>query len=255
MIKSSKNGNEKKTSSVKDITGSKNIKNTINKTQLLSNKDLISDTQSNYEEKEKANFNSKTKYNPWENQSNFVQDVGDLSKFVDFLKKNNLDSENQENQKSIISSDSLDVLKNFENISKQHFEALSELENLYEKFRNEPLLSNEKNWEILDKINYLNECFKLIENNKIKLANILHNTNLSDSSAIKIKQAKKLDFLKLLKIILCRAQDDSNLEMINLSFNLHKENIKKLTNKYEEINKVVENFIKEYEQLVYLIDQ
>jgi hypothetical protein len=283
MINSSKNGNEKKALLIKEsskynkykdsmTSNSSKIqifpkdKNQINENSsdsygLKNSKLDESYTQNHQLNKEitrdnkitnNTTQNSNSKYNPWENKSTFVQDVGEMRSFLNFLEINNINCE--EKSKSYISSESLEVLKNFDFISKQHFESLSELEFLYEKFRNESLLSNEKNWELLDKINYLNECLKVIENSKIKIANILHNTNLSDSSVIKIKQSKKVDFLKLLKIIVSKAQDDSNLEMINLSFNLHKGNIKNLTNKYDEIYKTVENFTKEYEKLILILN-
>lgn len=83
----------------------------------------------------------------------------------------------------------------------------------------------------------------------MKIANLLHNTNLSDNTVLKIKNLKKIQLIKAFKIIFSKLQGDEKLEIINLSFNMHKENINKLVAKYEEVNLEIENLISENDKI------
>jgi hypothetical protein len=198
-------------------------------------------------------------YNPWEDKKIFVQDVGDIKSFLFFLEENEIEtvggeisSKNDENgNNNIITEESLELLKNLNLLSKLHFDKISMLEVLYEKYRNESILSKYKNYHLIDSINYLTETLRKFETNKIKIANLLHNTQFSENNIIKIKHQKKHEFITALKIVmgrLCNDDSRNELELINLSLNMHSETINKLYVKYEEISGIVDNKIEEYEK-------
>jgi hypothetical protein len=205
----------------------------INKSKIsiysVSNSDLLT-----------SNNTGGVPYNPWEDNKMFVQDVGDIKSFINFLNENkiqiigekkNLDEKNCD--------DNINLLRNLNDLSKVHFEKISVLEILYEKYRNESILSKNKNYLLIDSINYLTEMLRKFEENKIKIANLLHNTQFSENNIIKIKHQNKHEFIKALKIILNKVLNENTrneLELINLSLNMHSETIKKLVRKYKIFN-------------------
>ena len=196
-----------------------------------------------------SNTTSSLQYNPWDDKKIFVQNVGDISSFISYLDENNITTlgsttTSKENNEE---DDMLVMLKELDYLSKIHFEKINLLEELYEKYRNESILSKDKNYILIDSIAYLTEMMKKFESNKIKIANLLHNTQLSENNIVRIKHSKKLEFIKMLKIILSPIYKNNNsgnnilyqnqsnshsqrneLELINLSLNMHEETINKL---------------------------
>jgi hypothetical protein len=66
------------------------------------------------------------------------------------------------------------------------------------------------------------------ENSRIKIGNLLHNTRISDNNSISIKHNKKYDLIKALKIIIQQSENNSDLELIKLSSNIHPNTINKI---------------------------
>ena len=97
-------------------------------------------------------------YNPWEDKKIFVQDVGDIKSFLFFLEENKIEtvggdisSKNDEiGNNNIITEESLELLKNLNLLSKLHFDKIFMLEVLYEKYRNESILSKDKNYHLIN---------------------------------------------------------------------------------------------------------
>jgi hypothetical protein len=201
-----------------------------------------------------SNSNSNCgKINPWDDSKNFIQDVGDLEGFLNFMNlsqivkyddegsKNNLDLEevenevgaNNNNQDLLILNYNLDLLKELNDISRMNYEKLKSLEVLYENYRSQSILSKIKNDELCDKISGLIEIFDKIENSRIKLANLIHNTHLTDNNIIKIKHDKKFEFIKIMKSIMTQMNNQkinqrNDIELIKLSSNVHPETLNKI---------------------------
>lgn len=195
-------------------------------------------------------------YNPWENSKNFIQDTGNLNNFINFLDNNNICTQNP----ITYDFENLNILKQLDFITKLHFEKLTLLENLYEKYRYELILSKDSNHFIIDKMTHLIEILQKFDTSKIKIANLLHNTNISstDNNTIKIKHNKKFEFLKILKTILSQVQQidihkNNELELIELSSNIHPETINKLTQKYDKISNQIDSLLTEYDNINKLI--
>jgi hypothetical protein len=173
-------------------------------------------------------------YNPWEDKKIFVQDVGDIKSFLNFLNENKIQVIGEEKiLNENYCDENLSLLQNLNDLSKIHFEKISMLEILYEKYRNESILSKDKNYQLIDSINYLTETLRKFEANKIKIANLLHNTQFSENNIIKIKHQNKHEFIKALKIVMNKVLNEdtrNELELINLSLNMHSETINKLVN-------------------------
>lgn len=180
----------------------------------------------------------KNNFNPWEETRNFIQDVGDFKSLIYFIDSNEMGSTTQLNNESntcvMDGTANLELIKQLNLISKIHHEKISLLEILYEKYRNESILSKDKNHKICDSISYLIEILEKFETNKIKIANLLHNTHMSENNIIKIKHNKKIDFLRVLKIVYNKVgvKDGRNdLDFIDLSLNIHPQTINKIVRK------------------------
>ncbi len=192
----------------------------------------ISNINNNSSNNSNTNFtqilNNTNPYNPWEDKKNFVQDVGDISSFLIFLEENQIKSlepqqDNFDNDKII------NLLINLNELSKVYYENLNRLEILYEKYRNESILSKDRNFGLCDNIIYLTDILRKFDQNKLKIANLIHNTQFNENNILKIKHSHKLDLIKCLKIILNRINKESNvMEFINLSLNMHDGTINKL---------------------------
>ena len=83
------------------------------------------------------------------------------------------------------------------------------------------MISKDKQDEIINKLFNINENFKLIEENKIKIANLLMNTHISSSNCIKLKHEEKFKFIKLVKILISQLENDSMIDFIYYSSNIH----------------------------------
>jgi hypothetical protein len=198
--------------------------------------------------------------NPWDDKQNFIQDVGDLEGFLNFLdmkgicksdddhdednaSKRFIESESRELEMSVIKNENpqdililnynLDILRELNSISKINYDKLKSLEVLYENYRGQSILSKIKNDELCYSLASLIEVFDKIENSRIKLANLIHNTNLSDNNVIKIKHEKKFEFIKIIKSILTQLDNQNinqrnDIELIKLSSNVHPETINKI---------------------------
>jgi len=193
--------------------------------------------------------------NPWDDKQNFIQDVGDLEGFLNFLdmkgigksddahalddnstSKGFIESreleislmKNGNPQDILILNYNLDLLRELNNISKINYNQLKSIEVLYENYRAQSILSKIKNDELCNNLATLIEIFEKIENSRIKLANLIHNTNLSDNNVIKIKHDKKFEFIKIIKSILTQLDSQNtiqrnDIELIKLSSNVHPE--------------------------------
>jgi hypothetical protein len=171
--------------------------------------------------------NLKNVSNPWEDERNFIQDVGDVKGFLKYIDKNNILSSKKDD--CFIQENNLNLLQDLNEASKEHFEKIKLLEVLYDKYRNESILSKDKNDQLCDRIDYLSEILDKVEKNKIKIANLLHNTQMSENNVIKISHSKKFDFIKILKTIIIQLKNSSTeFELINLSSNVHPETLNKI---------------------------
>ena len=195
------------------------------------------------------------KYNPWEDKKTFLVDLGGVANFVDFAKEENLISEHNEdlcldlNEYSDYDNANLvvDLLNQMDDLSDSQYAKLKELDVLYSKYKYQLLLSQDKNNELISKLNDLIGVFELFEKNKIKIVNLMHNAGMTDTNVIKIKHSKKMDFIKMLKI--CINDYSSVLELIELNENIHSEPINKLKNKITEIEEKTNTLIQEYNEL------
>ena len=189
-----------------------------------------------------ANSNNKNKINPWDDERTFIQDVGELEGFLNFVQRGDKLNENFQNEFEQVDQSCFDIdnttdnhylLDQLNKISKLNFEKLKTLEIIYEKYRSESILSKTKNDELCYDIGYLIQIFEKIESNKTKLGNLIHNTHLSESNIIKIKHEYKFEFIKIMKRILTQVDTQNisqrnDIELIKLSSNLHPETINKI---------------------------
>lgn len=195
------------------------------------------------------------KYNPWEDKKTFLVDLGGVSNIVDFAREENIINEINEdmcldlNEYSDYDNANLvvDLLNQMDDLSNSQYAKLKELDVLYSKYKYQLLLSQDKNNELISKLNDLIGVFGLFERNKIKIVNLMHNAGMTDTNVIKIKHSRKMDFIKMIKI--CINEYSSVLELIELNENIHSETINKLKKKITEIEVKTNLLIQEYNDL------
>ena len=195
------------------------------------------------------------KYNPWEDKKTFLVDLGGVSNIVDFAREENIINEINEdmcldlNEYSDYDNANLvvDLLNQMDDLSNSQYAKLKELDVLYSKYKYQLLLSQDKNNELISKLNDLIGVFGLFERNKIKIVNLMHNAGMTDTNVIKIKHSRKMDFIKMLKI--CISEYSSVLEWIEVNENIHSETINKLKKKITEIEVKTNLLIQEYNEL------
>ena len=191
-------------------------------------------------------------YNPWEDSKSFIQDIGDLGSFLGYLNNNEITTSSNSDYANLLRNSqdtNLDILKEFNDSSETHFEKLTILEELYEKYRYESLLSKEKNEELCQSIMDLIDILNKFEHNKIKIANLLHNTHISDNNTIKIKHDKKYEFIIMMKTILKQTQTDHNdFDYINFSSSIHPETVNQIQRKYEKMFIQTDSLICQFEE-------
>ena len=181
------------------------------------------------------------KYNPWEDKKTFLVDLGGVSNIVDFAREENIINEINEdmcldlNEYSDYDNANLvvDLLNQMDDLSNSQYAKLKELDVLYSKYKYQLLLSQDKNNELISKLNDLIGVFGLFERNKIKIVNLMHNAGMTDTNVIKIKHSRKMDFIKMIKI--CINEYSSVLELIEFNENIHSDTINKLKKKITEI--------------------
>ena len=195
------------------------------------------------------------KYNPWEDKKTFLVDLGGVSNIVDFAREENIINEINEdmcldlNEYSDYDNANLvvDLLNQMDDLSNSQYTKLKELDVLYSKYKYQLLLSQDKNNELISKLNDLIGVFGLFERNKIKIVNLMHNAGMTDTNVIKIKHSRKMDFIKMIKI--CINEYSSVLELIEFNENIHSETINKLKKKITEIEVKTNLLIQEYNDL------
>ena len=195
------------------------------------------------------------KYNPWEDKKTFLVDLGGVSNIVDFAREENIINEINEdmcldlNEYSDYDNANLvvDLLNQMDDLSNSQYAKLKELDVLYSKYKYQLLLSQDKNNELISKLNDLIGVFGLFERNKIKIVNLMHNAGMTDTNVIKIKHSRKMDFIKMIKI--CINEYSSVLELIEFNENIHSETINKLKKKITEIEVKTNLLIREYNDL------
>ena len=195
------------------------------------------------------------KYNPWEDKKTFLVDLGGVSNIVDFAREENIINEINEdmcldlNEYSDYDNANLvvDLLNQMDDLSNSQYTKLKELDVLYSKYKYQLLLSQDKNNELISKLNDLIGVFGLFERNKIKIVNLMHNAGMTDTNVIKIKHSRKMDFIKMIKI--CINEYSSVLELIEFNENIHSETINKLKKKITEIEVKTNVLIREYNDL------
>ena len=195
------------------------------------------------------------KYNPWEDKKTFLVDLGGVSNIVDFAREENIINEINEdmcldlNEYSDYDNANLvvDLLNQMDDLSNSQYAKLQELDVLYSKYKYQLLLSQDKNNELISKLNDLIGVFGLFERNKIKIVNLMHNAGMTDTNVIKIKHSRKMDFIKMIKI--CINEYSSVLELIEFNENIHSETINKLKKKITEIEVKTNLLIQEYNDL------
>ena len=195
------------------------------------------------------------KYNPWEDKKTFLVDLGGVSNIVDFAREENIINEINEdmcldlNEYSDYDNANLvvDLLNQMDDLSNSQYAKLKELDVLYSKYKYQLLLSQDKNNELISKLNDLIGVFGLFERNKIKIVNLMHNAGMTDTNVIKIKHSRKMDFIKMIKI--CINDYSSVLELIEFNENIHSETINKLKKKITEIEVKTNLLIQEYNDL------
>ena len=199
------------------------------------------------------------KYNPWEEQNIFIQDVGGLKDLLNYANNENIifsDSMvvNNENWKLNINKKEyenstylIELIEELNNLSNLQYEKLEKLEFLYEKYKYQLILSREKNDNLITMLNELTRLFNDFDKNKIKIVNLLHNAGISDSNVIKIKHDKKMELIKVLKI--CTSDYSSVLDLIELNGNIHDRTINKLQEKIKEIDEIANKLSNEFIEL------
>ena len=195
------------------------------------------------------------KYNPWEDKKTFLVDLGGVSNIVDFAREEKIINEINEdmcldlNEYSDYDNANLvvDLLNQMDDLSNSQYAKLKELDVLYSKYKYQLLLSQDKNNELISKLNDLIGVFGLFERNKIKIVNLMHNAGMTDTNVIKIKHSRKMDFIKMIKI--CINEYSSVLELIEFNENIHSETINKLKKKITEIEVKTNLLIQEYNDL------
>ena len=199
------------------------------------------------------------KYNPWEEQNIFIQDVGGLKNLLNFANNENIlmcdsmpiNNENWElniNRKDYENSNNLiELIEELNNLSNLQYEKLEKLEFLYEKYKYQLILSREKNDNLITMLNELTRLFNDFDKNKIKIVNLLHNSGISDSNVIKIKHEKKMELIKVLKI--CSSNYSSVLDLIELNGNIHERTINKLQEKIKEIEEITNKLSNEFNEI------
>ena len=107
------------------------------------------------------------------------------------------------------------------------------MEDLYEKYRFENLLSKEKMNFIMDSLENLTDLLKKIEKSRIKISTLLHNNSLSDNSFFRIKHQKKFELINTLKLINRQINSNENLHLIERSGSLSEKTFNLIKNKFD----------------------
>lgn len=237
-LTANKSNQSKSIISVNDSNNKKNIikdshdaaKDTNNKSSIKINKtnNLFKDDKSS----EFLNTETNTKlsnmelYNPWDNKIDLLNSNEHTSDFLSFLAveginktiyynenyineistetKNNTHNNNyQDNLK--IESKLIFSLKESYNKTNQYYNELLQLEQLYERYQFEIILSKDKELNHQQELHNVIECLKLLNEGKYYILNLLKNTHLTDTSSIHVfyeSQSKLLSVLKSLFSIL-----------------------------------------------------
>ena len=224
---------------------------------------------------------SKFQYNPWEDKKTFIQNVGNTESILDIIssegidlipsmpnfnnqiinQKENIIKENSNlinniqistlplnNKNEYLSSEStIDSLEKLYDLNVIQYNKLEQLELIYEKYKYQNILNQEKNFELSQKLEELNYFFEEIKINKDKLIYLLHNSGITDSNVIKIKHSKKMELIKILK--LCCNKNNPMIDMLELYENMHENTLNKLKEKIKEKDKKISELKKELNEL------
>ena len=224
---------------------------------------------------------SKFQYNPWEDKKTFIQNVGNTESILDIISSEGIDlipsmpnfnnqiinqneniiKENSNlinniqistlplnNKNEYLSSEStIDSLEKLYDLNVIQYNKLEQLELIYEKYKYQNILNQEKNFELSQKLEELNYFFEEIKINKDKLIYLLHNSGITDSNVIKIKHSKKMELIKILK--LCCNKNNPMIDMLELYENMHENTLNKLKEKIKEKDKKISELKKELNEL------
>ena len=217
-------------------------------------------------------------YNPWENKKTFIQNVGNVESILDIIASEGLDSipsmpdlnikndeskdenninENINSKNSILpisvqneysnAEQMINTLNKLYELNEIQYNKLQELELIYEKYKYQNILNSHKNFEVKQKLGDLSNFFEEIKNNKDKYAYLLHNSGITDSYVIKVKHAKKMELIKILK--LCCNKNNAIIDMIELYENMHENTLNKLKEKISEKNNKIDELMKALDDL------
>ena len=217
-------------------------------------------------------------YNPWENKKTFIQNVGNVESILDIITSEGLDSipsmpdlnikndeskdenninENINSKNSILpisvqneysnAEQMINTLNKLYELNEIQYNKLQELELIYEKYKYQNILNSHKNFEVKQKLGDLSNFFEEIKNNKDKYAYLLHNSGITDSYVIKVKHAKKMELIKILK--LCCNKNNAIIDMIELYENMHENTLNKLKEKISEKNNKIDELMKALDDL------
>ena len=194
-------------------------------------------------------------YNPWEDRQSFIQDSSTVDDFISFVNAHSLC--NNDNGDDVLAlakikeyndaNTTVDLLNELNEVSVKQYECLRKLEVMYEKYKYEWLLSSEKNSEMIAKVNEIQMMFDVFERNKIKVVNLLHNCGLNDEGVVKVKHAKKMEFIKGVKI--WSSNYSHVLDLVELNEGIHVNTIKQLSEKIKQYEKLTEEIVDEYNRV------
>ena len=194
-------------------------------------------------------------YNPWEDRQSFIQDSSTVDDFISFVNAHSLC--NNDNGDDVLAlakikeyndaNTTVDLLNELNEVSVKQYECLRKLEVMYEKYKYEWLLSSEKNSEMIAKVNEIQMMFDVFERNKIKVVNLLHNCGLNDEGVVKVKHAKKMEFIKGVKI--WTSNYSHVLDLVELNEGIHVNTIKQLSEKIKQYEKLTEEIVDEYNRV------
>ena len=195
-------------------------------------------------------------YNPWEDRQSFIQDSATVDDFISFVNAHSLSNSNDSGYDVLAltkikeyndANTTVDLLNELNEVSVKQYECLKKLEVMYEKYKYEWLLSSDKNSEMITKVNEIQMMFDVFERNKIKVVNLLHNCGLNDEGVVKIKHAKKMEFIKGVKI--WTSNYSHVLDLVELNEGIHVNTIKQLGEKIKEYEKLTEEIVNEYNRV------
>ena len=193
-------------------------------------------------------------YNPWEDRQSFIQDTATVDDFISFVNAHSLSTSSGDDLLALAkikeyhdANTTVELLNELNDVSAKQYECLRKLEVMYEKYKYECLLSSEKNSEVIAKVNEIQMMFDVFERNKIKVVNLLHNSGLSDEGVVKIKHAKKMEFIKGAKI--WSSSYSHVLDLVELNEGIHANTIKQLSEKIKQYEKLTEEIVNEYNRV------